>query len=153
MPRLLGGFVSPALRWWSPWWWPLVHLCSFRCRLLDGSLYTLSSQIANQDNTDTTKTIANTSIRRRVATTRRRHKDSGHHSHGHAAPRPHPGHDGHATTSRARRPRHGHDGRDTATATTRPRSHKRNVPARYHTTRQNTIAQTFQRCTMQQTPP
>lgn len=30
---------------------------------------------------------------------------------------------------------------------------QRNVPARYHTTRQNTIAQTFQRCAMQQTPP
>lgn len=30
---------------------------------------------------------------------------------------------------------------------------QRNVPARYHTTRQNTIAQTFQCCTMQQTPP
>ena len=118
--------MSPALRWWSPWWWPLVHLCSFRCRLLDGSLYTLSSQIANQDNTDTTKTIANTSIRRRVATTRRRHKDSGHHSHGHAAPRPHPGtsrprHDGHVqgrhdtqgTTATPRpQPRHGHDGHD-----------------------------------------
>lgn len=78
------------------------------------SLYTLSSQIANQDNTDTTKTIANTSIRRRVATTRRRHKDSGHHSHGHAAPRPHPGtprhpgHDGHAMARP--QPRHGHDG-------------------------------------------
>lgn len=74
----------------------------------------LSSQIANQDNADTTKTIANTSIRRRVATTRRRHKDSGHHSHGHAAPRPHPGtprhpgHDGHATARP--QPRHGHDG-------------------------------------------
>lgn len=32
--------MSPALRWWSPWWWPLVHLRSFRCRLLDGSHYT-----------------------------------------------------------------------------------------------------------------
>lgn len=128
MPRLLGGFVSPSLRWWSPWWWPLVHLCSFRCRLLDGSLYTLSSQIANQDNTDTTKTIANTSIRRRVATTRLRHKDSGHHSHGHAAPRPHPGtsrprHDGHVqgrhdiqgTTAT---PRHGHSHAMATTATT-----------------------------------
>lgn len=50
------------------------------------------------------------------------------------------------TTSRARRPRHGHDGHGHDRI-------QRNVPARYHTTRQNTIAQTFQRCTMQQTPP
>ena len=93
---------------------------SFACWL---SLYTLSSQIANQDNTDTTKTIANTSIRRRVATTRRRHKDSGHHSHGHTQ-----GRHGHvttamsrdATTSRARRPRHG-----TTTATPWPRRPRR----------------------------
>lgn len=48
-----------------------------------------------------------------------------------------------ATTSRARRGHdmHGHD------------RIQRNVPARYHTTRQNTIVQTYQRCTMQQTPP
>lgn len=47
------------------------------------------------------------------------------------------------TTSRARRGHdmHGHD------------RIQRNVPARYHTTRQNTIVQTYQRCTMQQTPP
>lgn len=47
------------------------------------------------------------------------------------------------TTSKARRGHdmHGHD------------RIQRNVPARYHTTRQNTIVQTYQRCTMQQTPP
>lgn len=47
------------------------------------------------------------------------------------------------TTSRARRGHdmHGHD------------RIQRNVPARYHTTRQNTIVQTYQRCTMQQTTP
>ena len=59
----------------------------------------------------------------------------------------HPGHDSHATARP--QPRHGHDGHD-------GHGHdriQRNVPARYHTTRQNTIAQTFQRCTMQQTPP
>lgn len=107
------------------------------------------------------KIVGNTSVHRRVATTRRRHKDGGRHSHGRAAPRPHPGtprprHDGHVqgrhdvqgttATPRPRRARCSH-------VTTWPRSHKRNVPARYHTTRQNTIAQTFQRCTMQQTPP
>lgn len=50
------------------------------------------------------------------------------------------------TDGRTRRARRGHDmhGHDRI---------QRNVPARYHTTRQNTIAQTFQRCTMQQTPP
>lgn len=53
MPRLLGGFVSPSLRWWSPWWWPLVHLCSFRCRLLDGSHYT---RLANVRQIETTQT-------------------------------------------------------------------------------------------------
>ena len=52
-----------------------------------------------------------------------------------------------------------HDGRRRDTATimhshiTRNHGIQRNAPARYHTTRQNTIAQTFQRCTMQQTPP
>lgn len=49
-------------------------------------------------------------------------------------------------TAASRRPRHGHDGYGHDRI-------QRNVPARYHTTRQNTIAQTFQRCTMQQTPP
>ena len=131
MPRLLGGaschrpcgggLRGGGLSFISV---PSVVVCL--------TLYTLSSQIANQDNTDTTKTIANTSIRRRVATTRRRHKDDGRHSHGRAAPRPQPrrDHDG-----------HGHD------------HIQRNVPARYHTTRPNTIEQTFQCCTMQQTPP
>lgn len=66
------------------------------------------------------KTIANTSIRRRVATTRRRHKDGGRHSHGRAAPRPQPGtprprHDVQGTTAT---PRHGHSHDVTTTATT-----------------------------------
>lgn len=52
-----------------------------------------------------------------------------------------------ATTGTARpQPRRDHDGHGHDRI-------QRNVPARYHTTRQNTIAQTFQRCTMQQTPP
>ena len=51
------------------------------------------------------------------------------------------------TTSRARpQPRRDHDGHGHDRI-------QRNVPARYHTTRQNTTEQTFQRCTMQQTPP
>ena len=53
MPRLLGGFVSPALRCWSLWWWPLVHLCSFRCRLLDGSHYTRLANVRQIKSTQT----------------------------------------------------------------------------------------------------
>lgn len=52
MPRLLGGFVSPSLRWWPSWWWSL-HLRSFRCRLLDGSHYT---RLANVRQIETTQT-------------------------------------------------------------------------------------------------
>ena len=62
--------------------------------------------------------------------------------------------DGHTTTAthttdmhgHARRPRHAQSRH------TQPRT-QRNVPARYHTTRQNAIAQTFQCRTIQQTPP
>ena len=55
MPRLLGGgFVSPSLRWWSSWWWPLVHLRSFRCRLLDGSHYTRPTYVVQIEPTQTT---------------------------------------------------------------------------------------------------
>lgn len=141
--------MSPALRWWPLWWWPLVHLRSFRCRLLDGSLYTSYVCSANRANTDHAKTIANTSIHRRVATTRRRHKDSGHHSHGRAAPRPHPGtprprHDGHVqgrhdvqgttATPRPRRTRHSHS-HDAATIAykgTCPRDTTRHAKTQSH---------------------
>ena len=65
------------------------------------------------------------------------------------------GHDGIATATatpwpRRAQARHGHD--HAQSRHLQPRT-QRNVPARYHTTRQNTIAQTFQRCTIQQTPP
>lgn len=50
---------------------------------------------------------------------------------------------GHA---RRPQPRREHDGQTDATLI-------RSRPRKYHTTRQNTIVQTFQRCTMQQTPP
>lgn len=155
MPRLLGGFVSPSLRWWSPWWWPLVHLRSFRCRLLDGSHYTRLANVRQIETTQTPlkplQTLAfigvsqphdgdtKTADATATATARHGHTQG---RHGHittATPRD-------VTTSRARRARCSH-------VTTWPRSHKRNVPARYHTTRQNTIVQTFQRCAMQQTPP
>lgn len=154
MPRLLGGFVSPSLRWWPSWWWSL-HLRSFRCRLLDGSHYTRPTYVVQIEPTQTTpkplQTLAfvgvsqphdgDTKTADATATATARH--------GHTQ-----GRHGHVTTamsrdvtaSRARRPRHGHDGHGHDRI-------QRNVPALYHTTRQNTIAQTFQRCTMQQTPP
>lgn len=123
MPRLLGGFVSPSLRWWSPWWWPLVHLRSFRCRLLDGSHYTRLANVRQIETTQTppkplqtlvfvgvsqphdgdTKTADTTATAtpRDVTATSRRPCPG--------TPR-HPGHDGHATARP--QPRHGHDGHD-----------------------------------------
>ena len=53
MPRLLGGFVSPSLRWWPSWWWSL-HLRSFRCRLLDDSQYTRPTYVVQIEPTQTT---------------------------------------------------------------------------------------------------
>lgn len=133
MPRLLGGgFVSPALRCRSLRWWPLVHLCSFRCRLLDGSHYTRPTYVVQIEPTQTTpkplQTLAfigvsqphdgDTKTADTTATAAPRHGHTqGRHGHVTTAM------SRDVTTSRARRPRHGHDGRDTATATTRPRSH------------------------------
>ena len=159
--------MSPSLRWWPSWWWPLVHLRSFRCRLLDGSHYTRLTNVRQIESTQTTpkplQTLAfigvsqphdgDTNTAGATATAAPRH---GHTQgrHGHVTTTTPRG----VTTSRARRPRH-------ATARPQPRRDhdghdwhghdriQRNVPAQYHTTRQNTIAQTFQRCTMQQTPP
>lgn len=115
--------MSPALRWWSPWWWPLVHLCSFRCRLLDGSHYTRLANVRQTKSTQTppkplqtlvfvgvsqphdgdTKTADTTATAtpRDVTATSRRPCPG--------TPR-HPGHDGHATARP--QPRHGHDGHD-----------------------------------------
>lgn len=53
MPRLLGGFVSPSLRWWPSWWWSL-HLRSFRCRLLDGSHNTRLTNVRQIESIQTT---------------------------------------------------------------------------------------------------
>ena len=155
MPRLLGGgFVSPSLRWWPSWWWSL-HLRSFRCRLLDGSHYTRLTNVRQIESIQTTpkplQTLAfvgvsqphdgDTKTADATATAAPRHGHTqGRHGHVTTAM------SRDVTTSRARRPRHGHDGHGHDRI-------QRNVPARYHTTRQNTIAQTFQRCTMQQTPP
>lgn len=46
--------MSPSLRWWPSWWWPLVHLRSFRCRLLDGSHYTRLTNVRQIESTQTT---------------------------------------------------------------------------------------------------
>lgn len=147
MPPILRGFrvavpvcVSAA-----------VSFLSLRCCLLVGSHLIRNQLIAQIGIVRRCKTIANTIIHRRVATTRRRHKDGERHSHGRAAPRPRHGghvqgrHDVQGTTATPR-PRRDHDGHGHDRI-------QRNVPARYHTTRQNTTEQTFQRCTMQQTPP
>ena len=115
--------MSPSLRWWSPWWWPLVHLRSFRCRLLDGSHYTRLANVRQIETTQTppkplqtlvfvgvsqphdgdTKTADTTATAtpRDVTATSRRPCPG--------TPR-HPGHDGHATARP--QPRHGHDGHD-----------------------------------------
>lgn len=121
MPRLLGGFVSPSLRWWPSWWWSL-HLRSFRCRLLDGSHYTRPTYVVQIEPTQTTpkplETLAFVGVSQphdggkktagATATAAPRH---GHIQgrHGHVTTATPMG----VTTSRARRPRHG-----TATATT-----------------------------------
>lgn len=140
--------MSPSLRWWPSWWGPLVHLRSFRCRLLDGSHYTHPTYVVQIEPTQTTpkplQTLAfigvsqphdgDTKTADATATAAPRHGHTqGRHGHVTARPQPRRDHDGHDG--------HGHD------------RIQRNVPARYHTTRQSTIAQTFQRCTMQQTPP
>lgn len=124
--------MSPSLRWWPSWWWPLVHLRSFRCRLLDGSHYTRPTYVVQIEPTQTTpkplQTLAfigvsqphdgDTKTADTTATAAPRHGHTqGRHGHVTTAM------SRDVTTSRARRPRHGHDGRDTATATTRPRSH------------------------------
>ena len=137
--------MSPSLRWWSPWWWPLVHLRSFRCRLLDGSHYTRLTNVRQIESTQTTpkplQTLAFVGVSQ-----------------------PHDGDGKTADATATATPRHSHtQGRNghgtTDTATTQPQPRRgrdriqRNVPARYHTTRQNTTEQTFQCCTVQQTPP
>ena len=137
--------MSPSLRWWPSWRWSL-HLRSFRCRLLDGSHYTRPTYVVQIESTQTMpkplQTLAfvgvsqphdgDTKTAGATATAAPRH--------GHIQ-----GRHGHVTAATPR-PRRDHDGRGHDRI-------QRNVPARYHTTRQNTIAQTFQRCTMQQTPP
>lgn len=123
MPRLLGGFVSPALRWWPSWWWSL-HLRSFRCRLLDGSHYTRPTYVVQIEPTQTTpkplQTLAfvgvsqphdgdtKTASATATATTRHGHTQG---RHGHDMTD-----DTTGTTSRARHS-HSHDVAATCTAT------------------------------------
>lgn len=117
--------MSPSLRWWSSWWWPLVHLRSFRCRLLDGSHYTRLTNVRQVESTQTTpkplQTLAfigvsqphdgdtKTADTTATATTRHGHIQG---RHGHVTTAMSRG----VTTSRARRPRHGHDGHGAATS-------------------------------------
>lgn len=133
--------MSPSLRCWPSWWWPLVHLRSFRCRLLDGSHYTRLTNVRQIELTQTMPKPLQTLAFIGVS-------------------QPHDGDEKTADTTATATARHG--GCDVqgaaVTATTwprhaRPRSHAKERAARYHTTRQNTIVQTFQRCTTQQTPP
>lgn len=146
MPPILRGFrvavpvcVSAA-----------VSFLSLRCRLLDGSHYTRPTYVVQIKSTQTTpkplQTLAFIGVSQphdgdektadTTATATARH--GGCDAQGAAVT---------ATTDATQpRPRRGHDmhGHDRI---------QRNVPARYHTTRQNTIVQTFQRCAMQQIPP
>lgn len=134
--------MSPSLRWWSSWWWPL-HLCPFRCRLLDGSHYTCTLHRVQIKSIQTTPKPLQTLAFVGVSQT----YDGSKKTADTAAM---------ATTATPR------DARRTATTclrhARRPRARREHgvntiAPAQYHTTRQNTIAQTFQCCTMQQTPP
>lgn len=186
--------MSPSLRCRSLWWWPLVHLCSFRCRLLDGSHYTRPTYVVQIKTTQTPpkplQTLAFVGVSQPphsdTKTTAPRHDVShvqddaatawhgghdrpghdgsdaqGHDEHGRDRIQRTDGHGGHgaavitATTPRpqARRPCTAmHDGRRRDTATivhshiTRNHGIQRNVPARYHTTRNTSTEQTFQRC-------
>lgn len=108
--------MSPSLRWWPSWWWPLVHLRSFRCRLLGGSHYTRLTNVRQIESTQTTpkplQTLAfigvsqphdgDTKTSGATATAAPRH--------GHIQ-----GRRGHVTTAT---PRHGHSHDVTTTATT-----------------------------------
>lgn len=140
--------MSPSLRWWPSWWGPLVHLRSFRCRLLDGSHYTRPTYVVQIEPTQTTpkplQTLAFIGVSQphdgneKTADTTATARHGGCDVQGAAVT---------ATTDATQpQPRRGHDmhGHDRI---------QRNMPARYHTTRQNTIVQTFQRCTTQQRPP
>lgn len=145
MPRLLGGFVSPSLRWWPSWRWSL-HLRSFRCRLLDGSHYTRPTYVVQIESTQTMpkplQTLAfvgvsqphdgDTKTASATATAAPRHGHiQGRHGHVTAAM------SRDVTTSRARRPRHGHDVTTTGTATiaykgTCPRDTTRHAKTQSH---------------------
>lgn len=97
--------MSPSLRWWPSWWWPLVHLRSFRCRLLDGSHYTRPTYVVQIEPTQTTPKPLQTLAFIGVS-------------------QPHDGDTKTADTTATAAPRHGHtQGRHghVTTATPRPR--------------------------------
>lgn len=110
-----------------------VSFLSLRCRLLGGSHYTRPTYVVQIKSTQTTPKPLQTLAFIGVS-------------------QPHDG-DTKTTQPQPRRPcMTRHDGRARRARRVHDRI-QRNVPARYHTTRQNTIIQTFQRCTIQQTPP
>lgn len=133
--------MSPSLRCWPSWWWPLVHLRSFRCRLLDGSHYTRLTNVRQIELTQTMpkplQTLAfigvlqphdgdkKTADATATATTSRERRAR----HDTATA---------GAASRATRPRHRHDVRDaTGTATiaykgTRPRDTTRHAKTQSH---------------------
>lgn len=91
--------MSPSLRWWPSWWWPLVHLRSFRCRLLDGSHYTRPTYVVQIESTQTTQKPLQTLAFIGV-------------------PQPHDGDEKTADTTATATPRHIHSHDVTTTATT-----------------------------------
>lgn len=110
-----------------------VSFLSLRCRLLGGSHYTRPTYVVQIKSTQTTPKPLQTLAFIGVS-------------------QPHDG-DTKTTQPQPRRPcMTRHDGRARRARRVHDRI-QRNVPARYHTTRQNTIIQTFQCCTIQQTPP
>ena len=105
--------MSPSLRCWSLWRWPLVHLCSFRCRLLDGSHYTRLANVRQIKSTQTPPKPLQTLVFVGVSqphdgdTEKRR----GHHSQGDGPePRPRREQPRRSCTATATTPRHDHHG-------------------------------------------
>lgn len=147
MPPILRGFrvavpvcVSAA-----------VSFLSLRCRLLDGSHYTRLTNVRQIESTQTTPKPLQTLAFIGVSQPHDGDTKTG-------TPQPRPRH----ATARpqSRRDHDGHDGRGhdrshdvQGTTATDMIAYKGSRPRKYRTTRQNTTEQTFQRCTVQQTPP
>lgn len=128
MPRLLGGFVSPSLRWWPSWWWSL-HLRSFRCRLLDGSHYTRLANVRQIETIQTPHKPLQTLAF--IGVSQPHDGDEKPRSHGHG----HDGHDVQGTTwPRHARPRSHTKERASAIPHDTPKHNRTNVPTLHHAT-------------------